>query len=117
MITFAYDNSEIINLLKDRGAAIKYEDFNKMREINDKINEAKDDPVKLEKFYRPVTAFLTFENEEGLNRMAAYNELVESSDEYIGYDKLLGCPLDIDDASEPTDIIWENRHFTSWERT
>ena len=49
--------------------------------------------------------------------MAAYNELVETSDEYIGYDKLLGCPLEIDDASEPTDIIWENRHFTAWERT
>ena len=49
--------------------------------------------------------------------MAAYNELVETSDEYIGYDKLLGTPLDIGDASEPTDIIWENRHFTAWDRT
>ena len=117
MITFAYDNSEIINLLKERGAAIKYEQYDEMRRINDKIDEARSDPVKLDKFYRPVTAFLTFENEEGLNRMAAYNELIETSDEYIGYDKLLGEPLEIDDASEPTDIIWENRHFTSWERT
>ena len=88
-----------------------------MRAVNEKIDSARSDPVKLDKFYRPVTAFLTFENEEGLNRMAAYNELIETSDEYIGYDKLLGCPLEIDDASEPTDIIWENRHFTAWERT
>lgn len=117
MITFAYDNSELINLLKERGEAIKYEAFDTMRAINERIDNARADPVKLEKFYRPVTAFLTFENEEGLNRMAAYNELIESSDEYIGYDKLLGCPLEIDDASEPTDIIWENRHFTAWERT
>ena len=117
MITFAYDNSEIINLLKERGAAIKYEQYDEMRRINDKIDEARSDPVKLDRFYRPVTAFLTFENEEGLNRMAAYNELIETSDEYIGYDKLLGEPLGIDDASEPTDIIWENRHFTAWERT
>ena len=50
-----------------------------MREINDKINTAKNDPEKLDKFYRPVTAFLTFENEEGLNRMTAYNELIETS--------------------------------------
>ena len=49
--------------------------------------------------------------------MAAYNELIETSDDYIGYDKLLGEPLDINDASEPTDIIWENRHFTAWDRT
>ena len=117
MISFAYDNSEIINLLKERGAAIKYENYDSMRSINERIDSARNDPVKLDKFYRPVTAFLTFENEEGLNRMAAYNELIETSDEYIGYDKLLGCPLEIDDASEPTDIIWENRHFTSWERT
>lgn len=35
MITFAYDNSEIINLLKARGSAIKYEDFNTMRKVNE----------------------------------------------------------------------------------
>lgn len=117
MICFAYDNSELINLLKQRGEYIKYENFNGMRSINDKIDTSLKAPGKIDMYYRPVTAFLTFENEEGLNRMAAYNELIETSDEYIGYEKLLGCPLDIQDASEPTDIIWENRHFTSWDRT
>lgn len=28
----------------------------------------------------------------------------------------LGEAITFEDASEPTDIIWENRHFTSWDR-
>ena len=71
----------------------------------------------MKKFYRPVTAFLTFENEEGLNRMLAYNEAVEADPQELGDCKaLLGEPLDIEEASEPTDIIWENRHFTKFQR-
>lgn len=57
-----------------------------MRSINDKIDTSLKAPGKIDMYYRPVTAFLTFENEEGLNRMAAYNELIETSDEYIGYE-------------------------------
>lgn len=69
-----------------------------------------------EKFNRPVTAFLTFENEEGLNRCKAYNDVVESDPEYAHMKTLLGVELNFEDASEPTDIIWENRHFTGWDR-
>jgi len=69
MISFAYDNAELINLLRKRGQFIKLQKFDQMREVNKKIDEVKADPVKIKKFYRPVTAFLTFENEEGLNRM------------------------------------------------
>jgi hypothetical protein len=68
----------------------------------------------MKKFYRPVTAFLTFENEEGLNRMLAYNEAVSADPELAEFKTLLGAPLDIEEASEPTDIIWENRHFTNF---
>lgn len=75
-ITFAYDNAKIINLLRQRGAHIKFERYDKMREINKKIDELKSDPVELRKINRPVTAFLTFENEEGLNRAKQYNEVV-----------------------------------------
>src|SRR5947209_7433354 len=71
----------------------------------------------MEKFYRPVTAFLTLENEEGLNRAQTYNDTVHADNQYSDIRTLLGEPLQIDDASEPTDIIWENRRFTTWERT
>jgi hypothetical protein len=63
-----------------------------------------------------VSAFLTFENEEGLNRCLSYNETVQDDGEYAEYKTLLGEEIDIQEASEPTDIIWENRHFTAFER-
>jgi hypothetical protein len=35
-------------------------------------------------------------------------------DEYAHYRTFLGGEIDMMEASEPTDIIWENRHFTSF---
>ncbi|CDW71360.1 UNKNOWN [Stylonychia lemnae] len=113
MITFAFDNSDLINLLKKRGLAIQQENYNKMREINMKIDHLKQ--KFLEKYNRPVTAFLTFENEEGINRCIAYKQTV-TANEFIDIRTLLGQELNFKYASEPTDIIWENRHFTRWDR-
>lgn len=113
LVTFAFDNSELINLLKARGAAIKYEKYDMMREINKKIDDLK--TKNLEKYTRPVSAFLTFENEEGLNRCLNYSETVEDP-QYEKYKEFLGEEIQVDEASEPTDIIWENRSFTQWER-
>jgi hypothetical protein len=84
-----------------------------MREINKKIDELKQ--TNLEKYNRPVTAFLTFENEEGLNRCKAYKDTVTAA-EFADIRTLLDQELDFEDAAEPTDIIWENRHFTNWDR-
>lgn len=117
MITFAFDNAILINLLRKRGQCIKFEKYDAMRAINTKIDELKADPKNLEKFYRPVTAFLTLENEEGLNRAQTYNDAVHADVAFTDIRTLLGEPLLIDDAAEPTDIIWENRRFTTWERT
>jgi hypothetical protein len=113
LVTFAFDNSVLINLLKQRGLAIKFEKFDLMRKINKQIDELKSEGI--EQYTRPVSAFLTFENEEGLNRCLNYNETVEDP-KYDHYKHMLGEELAIDEASEPTDIIWENRSFTSWER-
>lgn len=114
MLTFAFDNSELINLLKSRGNAIKYEKWDEMRQINKRIDELK--TKNLEQYNRPVTAFLTFENEEGLNRCINYNETVLEDEAYADYRTLLGEKLSIEEASEPTDIIWENRHYTAFDR-
>ena len=70
LITFAFDNAELINLLKARGNAIKFEKWDQMRAINRRINELK--TKNADKYNRPVTAFITFENEEGINRCRAY---------------------------------------------
>ena len=64
--TFAFDNSELILLLKERGQAITSDNFDKMRQVDEKINNLKNE--KLNIFVRPCSVFMTFENEEGLER-------------------------------------------------
>jgi len=53
----------------------------------------------------PVSAFITFE-EEDAKILALRNRTTK---------QLLGKPMHFQNASEPTDIIWENRHFTRWD--
>jgi len=60
---------------------------------------------------RPVSVFLTMETEEGKVRAERYNEMVEYI-EFEEFKTLLGEKIEIQTACEPTDIIWENRHFT-----
>ena len=38
MITFAFDNAQLINLLRQRGKFIKFEKYDEMRKINTKID-------------------------------------------------------------------------------
>lgn len=87
-----------------------------MRKINKEIDTLKSDHLTLKALNRPVTAFLTFENEEGINRAKVYNDVVDADDQYADIRTLLGSRLEIEDAAEPTDIIWENRHFTTLQR-
>lgn len=63
----------------------------------------------------PVYCFLTFETEEGKCRCDIYNETVQLED-YAHYKTFLGGEIDMTPASEPTDIIWENRHFSGFQR-
>lgn len=93
LINFAFDNSQLINLLRERGNAIKFEKFDEMRRINKVIDDIKS--TNLDKLIRPVSAFLTFENEEGLNRCLNYNETVQDDEEFAEFRTLLGEPLDI----------------------
>jgi len=58
----------------------------------------------LDKLQTPVSAFVTWETEEAVNRALKYSETPQC--------KVLGQEIDLQNASEPTDIIWENRHFT-----
>jgi len=53
----------------------------------------------------PVSAFITFEEEDG--KILALRTTSSS--------RLIGQDFRFKEASEPTDIIWENRHFTRWD--
>lgn len=56
---------------------------------------------------------MTFENEEGVNRALRYDELVSSDPSLKELETWLDVyKIEIERASEPTDIIWENRQFT-----
>ena len=61
----------------------------------------------------PCDIFVTFENEEGYNRALKLNQLVEDGILKPHFEHLLGDKLEIEPATEPTDIIWENRHLTN----
>jgi len=70
----------------------------------------------LEKLTTPVSVFMTFENEEGKNRALNFEETTNEH-EYNEIKKWMGkFEIEIQEASEPTDIIWENRHFTPADR-
>jgi hypothetical protein len=108
-ITFAFHNSKVINWLKQRGQLIKTEKWEKLEDKNQEILDGIKDEATLNLCQTPCSCFATFENEEGYNRAQIYGEL--------NYGAFCGQELDLQDASEPTDIIWENRHFKPATRT
>ena len=62
---------------------------------------------------------MTFENEEGYQRAINYNDITSTDTRPIvrGLAKWLGDQeIEVQPASEPSDIIWENRHFTPAQR-
>ena len=64
----------------------------------------------MNKLQLPCSVFVTFESEEGNNRALAYNDPSNPQMD------LLGEQIEIQDASEPTDIIWENRQYSEFGR-
>lgn len=78
----------------------------------------------IDQLQTPVSVFATFETEEGYRRATYFEEYlglleageVKAEDSLIcAEDKyILGHEIEIQEASEPSDIIWENRHISEW---
>ena len=116
LITFAFNNARVINWLRMRGTHIKNENWAGLERVNEAINlQIQNDKVLLDRLQRPCSVFATFETEEGYNRALMYNEVVKQPD-YHKYAEFIGREIEIQPASEPTDIIWENRFFTEEQR-
>jgi len=107
--TMAFDNREIIALLRERADYIKKEKWDKMREVMQRINDLKRD--HFHQLITPCSIFITFESEEGSYLAKSLYTICEmnSSLEHLNYWLTGKHTITIKRASEPSDIIWENR--------
>ena len=92
-----------------------YTRYDKMREVEQKITDLKNE--KFEALTRPVAAFITFEEEDAYNlsqhyepKFSVFGKKLEARGDFLGKD------LFLTPATEPTNIIWENRHLSHKER-
>lgn len=78
-----------------------------------KVNEEKYDLLT-----RPVTAFITFNSDDGLNEALLYNKQdafyrdsnAESGENFV-HKRVLDVIPRFTQATDPTNIIWEHRHI------
>ena len=122
-VTFAYNNNMLIKLLVKRGTAITNLDFDTVDKLDADILELIGD-YKIDngvetgmymKLTKPVCAFVTFETDDGKNEALAYSEKKSwykpSKTKDIAQMTICNDIPKFKDTSEPTNIIWENRHI------
>lgn len=89
MINFAYNNSNIISQLKQRGSLIKAEQWDELQKMNQKMTDqfrtGPNSEKLIDSVQRPVTCFITFEYEEGKHRASNYNNVAKNIAEYKHY--------------------------------
>ena len=100
-LTFAYCNSWLIDKLRQRGQHIINQKWDDLNKINEEIT--KDIHDNMDKVIEPKCAFVSIETEE------AYNILSEAGDK--GKINICGYDSKVQEAVEPTNVIWENRDF------
>lgn len=87
-----------------------------MGELDDLIKEMVKDEDNYDKLTRPVCAFITFESDDGYNEALSFSKkgwLSSSVATAEGKEgpQILGRQPEFVAATEPTNIIWENRHI------
>ena len=110
-IVFAFNNDQLIKLLKQRGTFIMQQKYDKVAETEKKIMDYKE--ANIEDLIRPVDAFITFEEEDG--KIVA--EEFEPKFNFLGTKEpcqkfFLDDELVLVEATEPTNIIWENKEVS-----
>ena len=110
-IVFAFNNAELIQLLRARGGHIMYQRFDEMRKVEQQISTLKNE--KFADLTKPVDAFITFEEEDGSIIGQYYEKQANPADRKWPPKSFLGVDLVLVESTEPTNIIWENRHWTA----
>lgn len=104
-IMFACENHELIHALKARGSSIVKQKWEKVKESEKKIQDLLTNDIN--KLTMPNSAFITFEEVEDVSLA------LKHSKKSPNLEILPGQPFGLfKKACEPTDVIWENRHFT-----
>ena len=94
----------MITLLKKRGEHIMFNRYEQSRQVEEQIIELKNRDWS--KLIRPVDAFITFQQEDGMIIADSYEHMEKEL-----MPKFLGKTLEFIESTEPTNIIWENRHY------
>lgn len=95
-IQFAFDNDGMQSLLTKRADALKAGKFDKANELEDEMTKYKND--NFDDITCPRYFYVTFHTEY------AYHKALE-----FHHFNFLEMEIEIKQATEPTDIIWENR--------
>ena len=103
-VEFAFDNRELIHLLEKRGNAIANANFDKMERIEEKINTFKSNEKNYNKMCRPTTGYFTFEED------ACVQAIKKTSNEKLDF-KFEGKLMRLEQAFEPSSVIWEARNW------
>ena len=113
-IVFAFNNAKLINLLRTRGGHIMYQRYDKMREVEAEISRLKDE--EFQSLVRPVDAFITFEEEDAYNLGQVFEpEFTWNGKKKPAKQQFMDDDLFLVEATEPTNLIWENRYLTGAE--
>lgn len=103
-VVFSFNNHKLIKGLQERGKLIASQNFDAMRAKEKEIQSLFDSQEEFKDVTRPTGAFVTFEEEDA--KLVAMRGNDTRSKTFFGH------KLVFHEASEPTDIIWENRHWT-----
>jgi len=115
-IQFAYNNHKLISLLKKRGRAITNCKFDDMRSYDKAISELVKEKEAYDLLTRPVCAFITFKSDDGYSEALSYSKKLQwyekkNVEEDFEHEMILNSDPYFTAATEPTNIIWENRHI------
>lgn len=112
-INFSFRNRHVLDLLKQRGEAILDNDEDLQRKLEKYIQKLIRN--NHEKLNNPVTAFITFETEEGYLKATSLNKKrIGFTDIYKAYWQ--GYPMFFKHAREPDVIQWENYYVPKREK-
>lgn len=113
-IVFAFNNDKLIKLLKMRGQHIMFQRYDKSAEVEKQIMDYKNSNI--DDLIRPVDAFITFEEEDGKIVAEEFEPQYNFwGTKLMSQKEFLGDELCLVESTEPTNIIWENRHFTGFD--